>query len=116
MHWIALQPECAATAGVPSDLTDPTLALGWWALRYTPRVALCQKVVLLEVSTSARLWGGGDALVQHILASNKPVAHMLYAQGATSLVAMAQLAVLPSQADRSPPARAVDDLPLSALK
>ena len=115
MHWIALQPEGAAQPGEPCDLTDPTLALGWWALHYTPRVAVWQKAVLLEVSTSARLWGGADALLQHILASNKPVAHISYAQGATSLIALAQLVVRPSSADQPQPARAVDDLPLSAL-
>lgn len=120
MHWMALQPELAA-----SGLTDPTTALGWWALRYTPKVARTGDVVLIEVSASTRLWGGLPALLQHVLTSNKPVALDKYAQAATSLLALARLEVMPSSA--LPPADPkpaknlptnslpVDELPLHAL-
>ncbi|AVS86712.1 hypothetical protein C8239_10855, partial [Paracidovorax avenae] len=36
----------------------PAAAAGWWALRFTPRVALLDEAVLLEVSCTERLWGG----------------------------------------------------------
>jgi len=43
-------------------------AAGWWALRFTPRVALVDgDTVLLEVSTTERLWGGRDALLTLVL-------------------------------------------------
>jgi protein ImuB len=134
MHWIALQPEPVPT-DVADGLTDPVTALGWWALRYTPKVARTGDVLLLEVAASARLWGGLPALLQHIITSNQPVALYKYAQAATSLIALAQLAVRPSSAlqlasklsANTPPeknsptdklfanALPVDDLPLSTL-
>ena len=114
MHWMALQPE-PAPAGAADALTDAATALGWWALRYTPKVARVGDVVLLEVSASARLWGGLPSLVQHVLESNKPVAKVNHAQGTTSLIAMAQLAVRASRAGQPASDRAVDALPLHTL-
>ncbi|MDR3370045.1 DNA polymerase Y family protein [Rhodoferax sp.] len=108
MHWIALQPQPEAAA--PADtLTDPLTALGWWALQFTPKVAQVSGAVLLEVSASARLWGGQTALLRHIHMEKKPVAPVIYGQGDTSLIAFARL---------DQPHRALvqtDDLPLSAL-
>ena len=114
MHWIALQPE-PASVGAAAALTDPLSALGWWALRYTPKVARSHGVLLLEVSASARLWGSLSALLHHVLTSNKPVALFKYAQGATSLIAYAQLVVAPSSPDQPVNDVAVDALPLRAL-
>lgn len=113
MHWIALQPEPASDAG--AALTDPLTALGWWALRYTPKVVRSNGVLLLEVSASARLWGGLPKLLHHVLTSNKPVALYKYAQAATSLVAYAQLVAAPSSPAQPATGLAVDELPLSAL-
>lgn len=95
MHWIALQPE-PVPPGAADGLADPLTALGWWALRYTPKVARVGDVLLLEVAASTRLWGGLPALLQHILTSNQPVALYKYAQAATSLIALAELEVRPS--------------------
>ena len=131
MHWIALQPE-SASMGAAAALTDPLTALGWWALRYTPKVARSNGVLLLEVSASARLWGGLAALLHHVLTSDKPVALYKYAQAATSLVALAQLDGMSPRALQPAPAKClsvkglpvnnlpvddlpVDDLPLHAL-
>ena len=89
MHWIALLPQpeapapaCGAAAAQSgqtgpvaaaepeaaeaTDLADPLTALGWWALQFTPKVVLSSGAVLLEVSSSTRLWGGRAALLQHI--------------------------------------------------
>jgi protein ImuB len=114
MHWIALQPE-PASVGVAAALTDPLSALGWWALRYTPKVARLGDVLLLEVSASARLWGGLAALLHHVIASNKPVAIDKYSQAATSLIAFAQLVVAPLSPTQPVSGLAVDELPLGAL-
>lgn len=108
MHWIALQPQ--PEAGVlAATLTEPLQALGWWALRYTPKVTLLPGAVLLEVSGSTRLWGGQAALLRHIYTSNKPLALVQYARGATSFIAFGRL-LAPHK-----PALAADALPLSAL-
>ncbi len=113
MHWIALRPRPeAASASGPGDavaLTEPLRALGWWALQYTPRVALLDGAVLLEVSGSVRLWGGLAALLRRIHMSKEPVAQVDSAQGATSLIAHARLQALPQ------PVPPPDALPLHTL-
>lgn len=114
MHWIALQPlpETPSHAGPGNEaavLTDPLCALGWWALRYSPKVALLPNAVLLEVSGSTRLWGGRAALLRQIQTSNKPVNQVRYGQGATSLIAYGRL-LTPCKSPLPP-----DGLPLQAL-
>jgi len=85
MHWIALRvtPDKA----LPADLPDALAALGWWALQFTPKVALLDDALLLELSASERLWGGRQSLLRQIYISNKPVATVQYAQGAIELIA-----------------------------
>ncbi|GKS97610.1 DNA polymerase Y family protein [Acidovorax sp. SUPP2825] len=61
MHWIA----------VPSSLDElppgaPAASAGWWALRFTPRVALLDEALLLEVASTERLWGGRARLLSLI--------------------------------------------------
>ena len=106
MHWIALQPRPDAA---DLSLPDAQAALGWWALQFTPKVAKLGEALVLEVSASERLWGGRQALVQHIFKANKSVAGVLLAQGESSLIAFARLQA-PDLAHTAP-----DDLPLSAL-
>jgi protein ImuB len=72
-------------------------------------VALLAGAVLLEVSASARLWGGQAALLRHLVHVDKPVEVQAYRQGDSSLSAFGRL-FLPEQ--QPPP---VDDLPLAAL-
>ena len=77
MHWIALplpwrdEPATSPAdpgVGAVAETATPGPATGWWALRFTPRVALADgDTVLLEVSTTERLWGGRDALLALVL-------------------------------------------------
>ena len=83
MHWIALPlpwaTDGAPGAALPPHATGPGApsaawvdarpeAAGWWALRFTPRVALVDgEAVLLEVSSTERLWGGREALLAQVL-------------------------------------------------
>jgi len=55
-RWIALWPGEAL----------PPAPLGWWALQFTPRVALLDGVVVLEVSASLRLFGGEAVLLGRV--------------------------------------------------
>jgi protein ImuB len=111
MHWIALRalPEAHLPLAGDGDLADALAALGWWALQFTPKVARLPGAVVLEVSASERLWGGVKPLLHRIYTSNKPVAHVQYARGATSLVALARLH------DPAFKHTAPDDLPLHTL-
>jgi protein ImuB len=81
MYWIALWPS------VESERT----AWGWWALRFTPRVAQVEGALLLEVSASERLFGGRERLQRLLLEENEALARSHWAQGATSSIAMALL-------------------------
>src|SRR5450830_225465 len=114
MHWIALRPgpEAAwtnSTGNVADEGADALLALGGWALQYTPKVARLDDALLLEVSASERLWGGWRAVLRQIYTSNKPVATVHYARGATSLIAYARLQ------DKALARTSPDDLPLHTL-
>jgi protein ImuB len=121
MHWIALQPlpepprpkgerlSGEGGEGGPPALVDALSALGWWALQFTPKVARLEDALLLEVSASERLWGGRQPLIRHMFESNKSIATVQYAQGATSLIAFARLQTTP------PMHTAPDDLPLATL-
>ncbi len=125
MHWLALQllheasarpgdadgvADARADADDPAALVDAAAALGWWALRFTPRVALQQQVVLLEVSSSERLFGGRRQLITRLLAAQRPVAHLAMAQADTALLALARLQL--DGADRRQPP---DQMPLHTL-
>ncbi len=103
-------PQCAAVDDAQT-LADDLQALGWWALRFTPRVALQEtaQAVLLEVSASERLFGGRRQLITQLLAPERPLAHIRVARASTALLALARLQVEPA-AGRDP-----DRLPLHTL-
>jgi protein ImuB len=115
MHWIALQPDLADARAGGSELIDPVQALGWWALGYTPKVARCNDVLLLEVAASKRLWGGLSALLVHVLTAKKPVAIVYSVQGCTSLIANARLLMATSGSQETVSEVQADALPLHTL-
>ena len=97
-HWIALQPEPAAQA----DGAEALRVWAWRALRLTPLVAQVDAALVLEVSASVRLFGGGTALLQALLqdedaplATAAPATTPRLAQGRTALVALARLQLPP---------------------
>ncbi|HEY1231125.1 MAG TPA: DNA polymerase Y family protein, partial [Ramlibacter sp.] len=82
MFWIALSPHL-------DDDIQPWL---WWSLRFTPRVALVEEAILLEVSGSLRLFGGRKALLKALLQSGRDdLGPVQWAAAPTSLVALALL-------------------------
>lgn len=125
MQWIALRwlPEDAAAApsseSTASARPAPELplsleALGWWALRYTPRVAWLDEALVLEVSACERLWGGLQPLMRLMTAWNPvPGSRLQKVQGATSLVALARLRLF--ALGQPPPADIPSALPLHTL-
>ncbi|MDI9853450.1 DNA polymerase Y family protein [Comamonas sp. 17RB] len=58
MHWAALIPIPLPDTTSPID----SVQLAVWALQFTPRVALLEEAVLIEVEASLRLFGGVKSL------------------------------------------------------
>ena len=131
MHWIALPwPDEPALGSCRLSA-----AAGWWALRWTPRVVLVEEeAVLLELSTTERLWGGRDALQAQVLqawaeASDRrpdhttapkagggaplPGVHAVWGCGPTALVALAWLRM--ARAGHRPAGQGMENLPLHTL-
>ena len=125
MQWIALRWLPEDPAAVPSsesaapvrpapELPLSLEALGWWALRYTPRVAWLDEALVLEVSACERLWGGRQGLMRLMVADN-PVPHsrLQKVEGPTSLIALARLRLF--ALGQQPPANVPAALPLHTL-
>ena len=103
MYWIALWPSHE----------DERTAWGWRALQFTPRVAPVEEALLLEVSASERLWGGRKRLLRSLLHDCEPLTRPRWAQGATSLTALALLRL--KLRGESPPTHLPQGLPLEVL-
>ncbi|MDZ7937396.1 MAG: DNA polymerase Y family protein [Rhodoferax sp.] len=106
MYWLALY--------LPPDMA-PAEQQAWRAraLHLTPRVALVDEALVLEVSASLRLWGGAERLLRQLLGSNWHLALIQYAQAATFLVAIALLRL--KRLGLPHPALCPQQLPLSVL-
>ena len=133
MHWIALPWPWRDEPALGSCRLSA--AAGWWALRWTPRVVLVEEeAVLLELSTTERLWGGRDALQAQVLqawaeASDRrpdhttapkagggaplPGVHAVWGCGPTALVALAWLRM--ARAGHRPAGQGMENLPLHTL-
>lgn len=91
MHWIALLPLPHAEAPAATEQDEALRLWSWRALQFTPRVALADGAVVLEISASERLFGGRRALLRQLFEQNKPHPSVEWSQGATSLVAIGRL-------------------------
>lgn len=112
MHWIALQPLPEPAAGLAGAraprLVDTHAAWAWWALQFTPLVARVEDTLVMEVSRSERLFGGRTDLLQRLLQGQGDTTVPVFAQGPTSLQALARLWA-------GMPDAVADALPLRAL-
>ncbi|RYF42127.1 MAG: DNA polymerase Y family protein [Comamonadaceae bacterium] len=97
--WIALHTSITTEPGAgPVDGADAQRAVASMALGFTPRVALVDEAVLMDVTGSLRLFGGLAKLMDRLQArlqaffeSNQCLALVQRAQGATSLIALGRL-------------------------
>jgi protein ImuB len=102
--WVALHisitTEAEAASSVPAfvDAAAVQRAAASVALGFTPRVALVDEAVLMDVTGSLRLFGGLAKLVEQLerklgqfFESNRALAQVDIAQGATSLIAIGRL-------------------------
>ena len=119
--WIALHTRPTLEAGgVVMDEAATLRAVASIALGFTPRVALLDEAVLLDVTGSLRLFGGLARLMllmeQQLSAffeSNRLPVQVKRAQGATSLIAIGRLRLAHPATGKSP--RRVADLPMHTL-
>ena len=133
MRWIALQARTIEPGAAPglafgescvascvfAPLNVASLALAQHhmaslALAFTPRVAVVDEAVVMDVTASLRLFGGLRRLVQllvarlaHFFGSNKLLVTVEYACGATSLIAIGRL--------RQPANSRAGELPMHTL-
>jgi protein ImuB len=125
--WIALSTSIASITSITTEPGGPVMdeaaaqrAVGSIALGFTPRVALVDDAVLLDVTGSLRLFGGLAKLMERLeqqlnafFESNRLVAQVNLSQGATSLIALGRLRVAGSASEKAP--KRVADLPMHTL-
>jgi protein ImuB len=112
MYWAALL--LALPADAPS-LHDELDGLATWALQWTPRVAIVDEAVVLEVLASVRLFGGLAALRDRVRAgaAELGVAHLAWAPTSAAALAFARAGVEDGFA--RPLAEGLDALPMEVL-
>ncbi len=93
MLWSALLPSPADTTAPRTEATQRALAT--WALQFTPRVALVDEAVLMEVQASARLFGGKRALRDRVLGEARElgVAQIAWATNGLAALALARAGI-----------------------
>ncbi len=113
MLWSALKLPSTAE---PLPSTDPALqALAVWALQFTPRVAIAEAAVLLEVAASLRLFGGQAALRERLWPGAQELGATALAWAPNALAALALARAGVEDGLRAPLATLLDPLPLGVL-
>lgn len=114
MLWTALLPSpCNGTAACTDGA--PQRALATWALQFTPRVALADEAVLMEVAGSVRLFGGRRALRDRVWNEGRElgVARLAWAPNGLAALALARAGV--ENGLRRPLEALLDTLPMDTL-
>jgi protein ImuB len=108
-YWLALLTPQASGADAQQR------ALGWWALQFTPRVALLEEAVVAEVHASQRLFGGERALRERVCreAIALGCTQVAWAGNSLAALALARCGVLDGFGAALP--SLLDALPLRAL-
>ena len=109
MWWAALLPSGPARYSALSP-TDRAQALALWALQFTPRVALVDEAVVMEVGASLRLFGGARRLAERVRSGAEPLGVDRIAWASNSLAALAL-----ARADQPGSAGRLQTLPLASL-
>lgn len=87
MLWAALRLPPGNDATPPSP--DALRGVAMWALQFTPRVAVVDEAVVLEVEASVRLFGGKRALRDRVVTESRDLGVASLAWAANSLAALA---------------------------
>lgn len=113
MLWAALSLPCAPDGTPPSS--DDLHGLATWALQFTPRVAIADEAVVLEVEASTRLFGGRRALHERISGEGRELGMAAIAWAPNSLAALACARAGVLNGVRRSLAEVLDALPMEAL-
>lgn len=114
MLWSALLPRT-------DDTTSPTdaalRALATWALQFTPRVALADGAVVMEVEGSVRLFGGRRALRERVRSEGRElgVSQLAWAPNSLAALALARAGIENEDGSRQPLPALLDALPMACL-
>jgi protein ImuB len=108
--WIALLPGEASSSRDQETLD--ALPLAWWASQFTPRVALLDEGVVLEVHASQRLFGGSQNLKRLVVQGAARLGWARWACGPTALATLARARHGRPTKGRS---NRLDELPLSTI-
>ena len=113
MLWAALLLPPRTDAAPPSD--DRLRGLAIWALQFTPRVAVSDEAVLMEVEASTRLFGGKRALRDRVVHEGADLGVTAVAWAATSLAAHALARTGVENGFKRPLDDLLDGLPMTVL-
>lgn len=113
MLWSALRLPNTDDPPSPTDAALQALAV--WALQFTPRVAVAEEAVLLEVAASLRLFGGRGALRERLWGGAQSLGAVALAWAPNALAALALARAGREDGVSAPLARALDALPIATL-
>ncbi|MEF7616960.1 DNA polymerase Y family protein [Aquincola sp. MAHUQ-54] len=111
MLWAALRLPAEATA----PPTDALRGLSLWALQFTPRVALRDEAVVMELASSVRLFGGKRALRDRITAESKELGVVAVAWAPNSIAGLALARAGVESGFRPGLTEVLDRLPMQTL-
>lgn len=113
MLWTALLLPPGPHGTPPSD--EALRGVATWALQYTPRVAISEEAVLLEVEASTRLFGGKRALRDRIVheGADQGVTSVAWASNSLAAQALARAGI--ENGFKRPLEDLLDGLPMTVL-
>jgi protein ImuB len=111
MLWAAL----LLRSGPNTPPDEPLRGVSTWALQFSPRVAIVEDAVVIEVDASARLFGGRRALRDRIVGQAEELDVAKVAWAPTSLAAIAFARAGKENGVRGALASLLDGLPIDVL-
>lgn len=115
MCWCALLPPEPSPGTDAAAAEAQTQALTLWALRFTPRVTRLDEAVVMDVTASLRLFGGGAALRARVRAEAAELGITRIAWAPNGLAALALARAGLEDGLREPLPALLDPLPLAVL-
>jgi len=117
MLWAALLLDAQPSPQSPRNPqpTDAQRGLAVWCLQFTPRVALVDDAVLMEVEASARLFGGRRKLVARVREESESLGVSFLSWAPTSLGALALARAGVRNGFAKPLTELLDQLPMGAI-